>query len=223
MQDTTTQMSDATQAGQAIYSPLVLRAYDVFVLRLSSPLLWGCPAGVLRQLYDRNVTARHLDVGVGTGYFLDNAKWPVARPAITLLDLNPNCLDAASRRIARYAPRTMQADILAPLPPFGPFDSIGLCYVLHCLPGSIADKAILFDHLRPAMAPGARIFGATIVQGKVPRSRPAQMAMNFYNSKGIFSNSLDTVEDLDAALRHRFRSVSIAVKGSAAVFEALAD
>ena len=208
------------EAGQAIYTPLVLRTYDWVVLGLSNQLLWRCPTAELRRLYDRNVSARHLDVGVGTGYFLDKANWPVANPSITLLDLNPNCLRVASQRISRFAPRTVLADILTPLPSLGPFSSVSLCYLLHCIPGAINEKAVVFDHLRPLLAPGARVFGATIVQGKVPRSVSAQALMNLYNRKGIFSNAEDTVEDLNAAVRQRFSDVKIVTKGAAALFEA---
>jgi len=208
------------EAGQAIYTPLVLRTYDWVVLGLSNQLLWRCPTAELRRLYDRNVSARHLDVGVGTGYFLDKANWPVANPSITLLDLNPNCLRVASQRISRFAPRTVLANILTPLPSLGPFSSVSLCYLLHCIPGAINEKAVVFDHLRPLLAPGARVFGATIVQGKVPRSVSAQALMNLYNRKGIFSNAEDTVEDLNAAVRQRFSDVKIVTKGAAALFEA---
>ena len=100
--------TEEIEAGQAVYSPFVLHVYDWVVLGLSNSLLWRCPTTVLRALYDRNITARHLDVGVGTGYFLDKAKWPVANPAITLLDLNPNPLRAAAKRIARFSPETIR-------------------------------------------------------------------------------------------------------------------
>jgi SAM-dependent methyltransferase len=213
---------EEVEAGQAIYSPMVLRTYDWIVLGLSNHLLWRCPTVELRRLYDANVSDRHLDVGVGTGYFLDKAKWPTANPAVTLLDLNPNCLRLASKRIRRFVPRTVLADILEPLPPLGPYDSVGLCYLLHCIPGTISDKAVAFDHLKPALAPGARIFGATILQGEVRRSRPAQALMDLYNRKRIFSNANDTLKDLGHALRTRFRDVTIRVKGAVALFEARA-
>jgi SAM-dependent methyltransferase len=214
--------SDRIEAGQAVYSPVVLRTYDWIVLGLSNRFLWRCPTAELRRLYDRNVSDRHLDVGVGTGYFLDRAKWPVARPEITLLDLNPNCLAMASRRIRRFSPQAVRANVLAPLPPLGPFKSAGLCYLLHCLPGAIAEKAVAFDHLAPLLAPGARVFGATIVQGSAPRSRLAQAVMNLYNDKGIFSNADDAAERLDAALRKRFRGVEVRLRGTVALFEAQA-
>ena len=97
--------------GQAPYSPLVLSIYDVVVLGISNHLLWRCPTAKLRNLYDRNVSGRHVDIGVGTGYFLDQARWPVGDPAITLVDLNPNSLRAAARRIGRFAPRAILAEI----------------------------------------------------------------------------------------------------------------
>jgi hypothetical protein len=214
--------SERVEAGQAIYSPLVLHAYDWFVLGFSNRLLWRCPTVELRQLYDRNVSARHLDVGVGTGYFLDKARWPVRDPAITLLDLNPNCLAMASRRIRRYAPQTVLANVLAPLPRLERFHSAGLCYLLHCLPGTMTEKSIVFDHLAPQLAPGSRVFGATIVRGDAPRSRTAQALMDLYNRKGIFSNADDSVEALGLELRRRFRDVEIALRGAVALFEARA-
>ena len=214
--------SDAVEAGQAVYSPLVLRVYDWFVLGFSNRLLWRCPTPHLRALYDRNVSARHIDIGVGTGYFLAKAKWPVADPAITLVDLNPNSLKAATKRIGRFAHRTLLANALAPLPPLGPFDSAGLCYLLHCLPGDMERKSVVFDHIRPALAPGARIFGATILQGDAPRSWSAQRLMNIYNKNGIFSNARDTRAALEAALRTRFADVNIETRGAVALFEARA-
>lgn len=215
----------AVTAGQAVYSPLVLRMYDWFVLGFSNRLLWRCPTRELRRLYDRNVSSRHLDIGVGTGYFLDKAAWPVAQPAITLVDLNENSLAFAAERIKRYAPQIVRANVLEPLPlqangGIGGFESCGLCYLLHCIPGAIPDKAVIFDRVRPLLAPGARVFGATILQGSAPRSRPAQALMNAYNKKGIFSNSADTLEDLHAALAARFTRVNVTMRGAVALFEA---
>jgi SAM-dependent methyltransferase len=208
------------EAGQAVYSPLVLAAYDWLVLGISNHLVWRCPTAELRRLYDRNVSARHLDLGVGTGYFLDKARWPSPAPSITLVDLNPNSLATAARRIRRYSPATVRANILEPLPAMEPFGSVGLSYLLHCLPGTIPEKAVVFDNIRALLAPGARVFGATIVQGEIPRSRTAQALMDLYNRKGIFSNAGDRVEDLDAALRACFDDVRIEMKGNVALFEA---
>ncbi len=206
--------------GQAVYTPLVLKSYDLWVLGLCNHLLWRCPTVKLRALYNRNVTSNHLDVGVGTGYFLKHARWPNLEPSITLLDLNPNSLHAAARRIADLSPKTVQADVLQPLPALGPFQSVGMCYLLHCLPGTMAQKAVLFDHLSDVMVAGGVIFGATILQGDAPRSRSAQKLMDIYNQRGIFSNTHDDVEALQRALDSRFGGVKIETSGCVALFEA---
>ncbi|MEQ1576127.1 MAG: class I SAM-dependent methyltransferase [Hyphomicrobium sp.] len=210
------------KAGQAVYTPRSLRVYDAFVLGFSNRWLWRCPARELEAMYARNVSGHHLDIGVGTGYFLDQAAWPVANPDILLADLNPHSLAAAAGRISRYNPRILIANILEPLAISERFGSVGLCYLLHCLPGQMAEKAVVFDHLLPVLSPRGKVFGATIVQGDAPRSKPAQALMSYYNQKGIFSNTHDTAQGLDSELRKRFANVRVQLRGSVAIFEAQA-
>ncbi len=212
-----------SQKGTSEYpflTPFTLSIYDALVLGFSSRFLWRCPKEELLRLYQRNVSGCHLDVGVGTGLLLDRARFPVERPSITLMDVNPVCLEWAARRIARCVPRVVQADVLAPLPPVGPFSSVGLCYLLHCLPGDMAAKAVAFDHLKAVMAPAASIFGAAIVQGGVATPWVSQRFMDFYNAKGMFSNAHDTVEDLQAELTSRFCTVKLWMRDPVALFEA---
>jgi SAM-dependent methyltransferase len=213
--------SGATTAptGHSVYTPLALFFYDAWVHGFSDALLWRCPLRELLALYRRNVSANHLDIGVGTGLLLDRAVFPAAAPSITLMDLNTTCLDTAAKRIARHAPSVVQANVLAPLPPIGPFSSVGLCFLLHCVPGNIPAKAEAFDHIKAVMSPGARIFGATIVQG-VPTPWATQRLMDFYNAKGIFSNRDDTIEDLAAELSARFPDAQVRRRGQVALFEA---
>lgn len=212
--------SNGTEKGQAIYSPLVLGLYDLWVLGLSNHLLWRCPTVQLRDLYHRNASARHLDIGAGTGYYLDRAKWPVERPEITLLDLNDNSLAHASRRIARYAPIPVKADALLPFPLSTGYQSVGLCFLLHCLPGAMSEKCVVFDHVKAVLAPGGRMFGATIVQGDAPRGLAAQRLLDLYNARGIFSNARDTLEDLTTEVARRFPENRVEQHGCVAIFEA---
>jgi hypothetical protein len=67
--------ADDVEAGQRVYTPLTLRVYDLFVLGFSNRLVWRCPSSNLLERYESHVGARHLDVGVGTGWFLDNCSW----------------------------------------------------------------------------------------------------------------------------------------------------
>lgn len=206
-------------AGQAVYTRQTLAGYDFVVHVVSNRLLWKCPTRRLEEHYDEHVTANHLDVGVGTGYFLDRCHFPSQTPRIALMDLNADTLVFTSRRIERYRPETYRRNILEPVSmDAAKFDSVGINYLLHCLPGSIESKAAAFDHLKALMNPDAVLFGSTLLQGGVPRNRLAKLMMAFYNKKGLFSNQHDDLAGLKHALGQRFREVSVEVVGCAAVF-----
>lgn len=133
----------------AIYDPLILGVY----LRW----LWRCPRNVLAELYRTHTGARHLDVGPGTGYFLDVAD-PAAGTAITLLDPNPAVLAHAAKRLSRYAPSTVQADACEPLPLTGHFASAGRNLVPHCIPGN-ERKAAAIRHVAGCLEEDGVLFG----------------------------------------------------------------
>lgn len=206
-------------AGQAVYTPGVLSIYDIVVLGISNSYIWKCPSSKIEAHYNANVSANHLDVGVGTGYFPGRCKFPSGRSRVGLMDMNPNTLEFASKRIARYSPETYEQNILEPInKTIEPFDSVGINYLFHCVPGAITEKAVVFDHLKVLMNPGCRIFGSTILQGSVPRSWFAKRLMAFYNKKGIFFNADDDLDGLETALSHRFDNVSLEVVGCVALF-----
>jgi hypothetical protein len=52
-------------------------------------LLWRCPTASIRALYDRNAGARHLDVGVGTGYYVGRCPIPRSHSSISILTVSP--------------------------------------------------------------------------------------------------------------------------------------
>jgi len=206
-------------AGHAVYRPLLLRFYDLVVYVYNSPFLWRCPAFEMRKTYEQNVGRRHLEVGVGTGYLLDTAHLSL-RPRITLLDMNPGCLQATAHRLRRFGPQVVQASVLEPLPEIGRFDSVAMNYVVHCLPGSMREKAGAFRAIAKRVAPGGVFFGATLLQGDAPRSPIAQGWMDFYNRRGIFSNADDTLGGLRAGLEANFADVSLRVRGCVGLWEA---
>ena len=64
---------DPAYKGQADYSRTVLRLYDPLVLGPVARYVWRCPSDRLTEHYRRHVRDRHLDVGPGTGYFLERS------------------------------------------------------------------------------------------------------------------------------------------------------
>ena len=108
-------MTRSTDAGAAVYSPLTLKLYDAWVLGISNRFAWQCPTRqVLQPFFDRHVGAHHLDVGVGTGYYLAKANLPPTTH-VSLLDLNPSSLAAAKQRLGRDDTPTLQHDVFKPL------------------------------------------------------------------------------------------------------------
>jgi hypothetical protein len=104
--------------------PFILAIYDLWVLGFMARAVWHSPTPAVIERYGRLLGRRHLDVGPGTGYFIDKAD-PPAGTEVTLLDPNPNVLARTSRRLAAMRPTVVEADVMKPLPVSGPFDSAG--------------------------------------------------------------------------------------------------
>ena len=174
------------------------------------------------QQYDRHLGRRHLDLGVGTGWYLDRSRWPAEQPAITLLDLNANSLSVAARRLARYAPRSVRANVLDPLP-LGDarFESVAANYLLHCLPGPLESKATaLAVNVRPFLESSGVLFGSTILGRGVAHTRIGRRLMQVYNARGIFANAEDDERGLERGLTSSFTDVEIKICGAVALFTA---
>ncbi len=212
--------STEAAAGAAVYSKLVLSIYDLEVLGFELRFIFKCPSRRILELYDRHVSGRHLDVGVGTGYFLDKCKFPVESPVVHLMDLNPNSLGNTARRIARYRPVAHTWNVLEPFRGELPvFDSIGASNFLHCLPGPMARKEAVFGNLVPHLRKGGVFFGTTVLGKGVDGTGPLYRAANaLYNRKSIFSNLDDGADGLEEILARNFESHSVEVVGSMALF-----
>jgi ubiquinone/menaquinone biosynthesis C-methylase UbiE len=211
--------TDDVAAGAAIYSRPLLSVYDLLVLGFSNRFVWRCPSPRILDFYNEHVSARHLDVGVGTGYFLDKCRFPTSHPTIVLADLNPNSLQVTAKRLQRYEPSIHVANVLEPLQiEPADFDSIAMNYLLHCLPGDIRSKGVVFQNLKRLLAPGGVIFGTTILGKGIKRNFLAKTLMRVYNSKRIFANLEDNASDLESILKANFRESSLRVVGCVAFF-----
>lgn len=206
--------------GQASYTPLNLLFYDWVILGLFLRFIWRCPSENIQDLYQQNIGKRHLDIGVGTGYFLDHCAFS-EKPEIHLLDLNENCLRTTAQRLSRYSPKTVQANALKPLPLGNDkFDSVALSMLLHCLPGNLESKAVIFRSIKAHLAPGGVVFGGTILTGGVEQTILSRALLAFLNSRGVFTNAEDDLSGLDSVLKREFSHYEIKVSGSAALFTA---
>ena len=217
-----TPVTKNTDKGAAVYSPLTLKLYDAWVLGVSNRYAWKCKTRqVLLPFFQKNLSARHLDIGVGTGYYLAKARLETGS-RVTLMDLNASSLCAAQGRLKHLAVHTIQHDVMTALPSQfeGGFDSISMFYLLHCLPGNFADKGKTFAHLKSALSKHGVLYGATILGESVEHNGFGRTLMQLYNRKGIFGNQRDDLEGLREQLQQHFAQVQIRLEGKVALFEA---
>ena len=209
----------AIAKAHAVYTPFALSFYDLVVHGLSNRVAWRCPTSKITELYARNLSPNHLEAEVGTGLFLDRAGTTFDR--LVLADINAHCLDLAGRRLARFRPELRQANLLAPVAlDLAPFTSVGLTYVLHCMPGRMAEKLVAVDRLKAVMVEGATLFGATILGRGIAPNGAARGLLDVYNKKGVFNNRADDIEALTEGLQQRFATVTVEREGCVAVFTA---
>lgn len=184
---------ERVKAGIALYSRFILSIYDWCILGYSCQFLWRCPAHYLLELYNQHISAKHLDIGVGTGYFMDKCKFPSSSIRLALMDLNTNSLRFASRRLIRYKPEVYQRNVLEPFGINAPaFDSIGMMNLLHCLTGNLKTKTIIFEYAKAIMNPRAVVFGSTILYEGVKRNAWAKLAIKACNKMGFMDNMNDS-------------------------------
>jgi SAM-dependent methyltransferase len=211
--------NDPAYRGQADYTRPMLAIYDRFVLGFVSWFVWRTPIEPIMAGYRHHIRDGHLDVGPGTGWFIERSSLPDGS-RVTLVDPNPNVLSHAARKLVRLDVTTVQADVLKPLPVEGPFESAALNLVLHCLPGPQSGKARAIENIAAVLSPTGTLFGATVLGRSGDHSWLARRVLTLFNRRGAFDNLDDTEEGLREMLEASFEEVDVSTAGSAAIFVA---
>ncbi|WP_172795226.1 class I SAM-dependent methyltransferase [Polycladidibacter hongkongensis] len=155
---------------------------------------------------------------MGSGFFVDHCHFPHP-PRLALMDASKDCLTFSATRLQRYRPSIHEHDILNPIQwEREGFDSISLGYLLHCLPGAMPEKSIVFKHLKPLMKPKGVLFGSTLLGREEQETWAARQLMDYYNRRGVFSNRDDNVDALKFELECNFGVFEVKRVGSAAFF-----
>jgi SAM-dependent methyltransferase len=210
---------DLAYAGQREYTRQLLKLYDPLVLGPIARFVWHCPTSGLLERYRHHIRNRHLDVGPGTGYFLEQSGLPDGS-SVTILDPNTNVLGHVSRRLRHLKVTAVEADVLKPLPVKGPFDSAALHLVIHCLPGPMTRKAAAVANVAAVLAPDGVLFGASVLGTSGHHTWAARRMLDAFNRQGGFDNLNDTEEGLREILGASFEHVELETIGSAAIFAA---
>jgi SAM-dependent methyltransferase len=210
---------DPAYKGQADYSRAVLRLYDPLVLGPIAKYVWRCPSDRLTEHYRRHIRSRHLDVGPGTGYFLERSGL-ASDSEVTILDPNTTVLRHVSARLARLDVTAVEADVCKPLPLEGTFDSASLNLVIHCLPGPFERKVAAVANVAAVMAPDGVLFGSSVIGESGSHNPVARTMLRAYNRRGAFDNLQDSEEAIGEMLASSFEEVEVDAIGSIAVFTA---
>ncbi len=214
-------MKEAIHPGARYYGALTLPLYDTAVLNIAVPYGWGVPLSHERSMYDRLLSRRHLDIGVATGYFIRRTLRDHTGPQhITLMDLNENATRYAAEKLKRFDVVQTVGDALQPFPVRGPFDSIAMFHLLHCMPGTIAEKAIAFDHAIDVLAPGGVCFGASVTPAGRSLNPFGRAVLAGSNRSGALNNAHDDHDALRAEIEHRFTNTKIECHGVMTLWEA---
>lgn len=212
-------VSQEAAAGAAVYSKFILFFYDIWVMLFENHFVFKCSTRKIINFYNQHISNKHLDVGIGTGYFLNKCIFPSNNPLIHLMDLNPNTLEKTARRIKRYKPIIHQWNILEPITLDLPkFDSICISNVLHCLPGSIKDKETVFINLKQLLNKNGTLFGLTILGKYVQVGLLYKIFNTIYNKLSLFTNLNDDLEGLESILKSNFSHYKLGLIGSVALF-----
>lgn len=211
----------STRPGAAIYNSVVLRFYDLWVLGFSNYWAWRCSTkNILLPFYRRHLSRRHLEVGAGSGYYLEKAPLHT-NTKLTILDLNRHSLQVAYKRAAIDADCILgDAMVIGDILHGRVFDSIAMFYLLHCLPGAMGEKAATFSALKHHLSKDGILYGATILGDTANHNMIGRFLMRIYNRKGIFGNYDDTTTELARELSFHFRDVHVSRRGKVALFTA---
>jgi len=208
------------EEGETLYTPWRLAFYDWWVLGVVNSYAWCCPTSTyLMPLFKENVRKNHLDIGVGTGYFLGQA---VPKDVnLTLVDNESHALAVAKDRAGRPDAAAVLADVLEPLPLSQKYGSVSMYYLLHCVRASVEDKCKVFSHIKEHMEPDGVLTGANVLgKGVAQDNFFGRFIRRAITSHGIFANQEDNAYDFEKALRDNFNKVETWVVGSVFIFRA---
>lgn len=227
------------------YTPFTLSLYGLYVIRISLPLIWGCSAKKhLGPLFSKNFSKRHLDIGVGDGYFPTRALKEAGRKPecqhLTLVDLSEHSLAATKRRILSRYPevdiRCILADAVKPFPDTlqnERFDSASLFLVMHHMPTPTHLKTPAITNAKNLLTREGTLTGCTVLgtdwektdQGykmlnERPSSRFVSFMLRFYNKRGMLDNLQEDPNVIERALQNEFEEVETEVVSMMFVFRA---
>ena len=181
-----------------------IHKYDRLVNEINCEKVWKCSPKYIIDNYRSNIDDKHLEIGPGTGYFLKKENLGMDFNKLTLVDVNSKILDYSKKNLLSDYPcvDVISYDLFNnKISSCVEFNSVGINYVLHCVPGNLQTK---LDKLIYNLGDKKyNIFGASVICDPLHMNPIAEYELMFLNAFGIFHNSGDTYEELNEYLIKR--------------------
>ena len=211
--------------------------YDKLVNNINCKYVWKCSSQHIVNNYRKNVTSRHLEIGPGTGHFLTRQQLASSSHIIdylTLIDINPDILEYSKtildKEYTTTPIQTINHNIFSNTIPTKyrnslEFNSVGINYVLHCIPGKLENKLdTLLNNLISSKASRSTdkssftLFGSTVICDPLHMNTLAEYELMLLNGIGIFHNDNDTFDELSSYLNSNNIPHNLTKKGYVAIF-----
>ena len=205
----------STYDGQKTYTKKSLFFYNFRVLFFNNTFVWKCSTKKLLDQFKKYTSRNHLDIGVGTGFYLDKVRKKIIN--IDLMDLNNNCLNQVSQVLKDKTPNVYKIDILKDISSsfYSKYDSISFNYLIHCLPDN-GNKDLVFKNVAKMLKQEGVAFGATVINDY--KNDLAIKVSKKYNNIGKFDNKNDTYLKIEGYLQSSFKDYTIEQVGSVCLF-----
>jgi len=192
-----------------------LKLYDYLVNDINCSYAWRCHKSNIFENYKNNIKTNHLEIGPGTGYFLKN-NYNIKK--LYLMDINDDTLNFSKSNLSEnYQVETINHNIFKDKLEIKDLESIGLNYVLHCVPGRLEDN---IDNLINNLETNNKVnfFGATVVSDKILQNRLSTIELFFLNKYNIFNNEMDISKNLIDYLKYNQIKFHEKIVGNVLIF-----
>lgn len=194
-----------------------IKFYDFLVNDINCNYVWRCNKSNIFNLYKNNIKLNHLEIGPGSGYFLmQNYNLKIRN--LYLMDINQPILNESKNNLkSKYSNiQVINHDIFKKPIKIENLESVGINYVLHCVPGNLEYK---FENLLKNLPINVNIFGATVINNSDKQTYLSKTELYFLNNRGIFNNHQDYSEDFLNFMINQKLNFTHQIVGNVLIFE----
>jgi len=195
-----------------------IKFYDFLVNDLNCNYAWRCHKSNIFKNYQKNLRSNHLEIGPGSGYFLNPKFHKKEISNLFLMDVNQPILEASQQNLEKHYSniQLLNHNIFNKELDSLKINSIGINYVLHCVPGPLDQK---LEKLHLNLPKNTNIFGATVISDFERQTELSKLELKVLNHKGIFNNKMDFSNDfIDFVAKNKLEN-SYQIVGNVLIFQ----